>query len=96
GFSGTALLTEAVRTGCIDQYTTDVGASLGSYLVCIRRGLHNDCGGNYGALIYVSRQWAVYENGSVSMAYNDGGLEALHLDAGDRFIFSLRTVCCYG
>ena len=107
GSNGLALLKEAQRIQCISSYTTyfaDYPPSK-SYLSCVewdRQSQHSwdprhrhisDCeGGGFG----VVRQWSVEENGSESSAYWKGGLEALHSDSGDHYVFYLHLVCCYG
>jgi len=107
GSNGLALLKEARRIGCISSYTTyfaDYPPSK-SYLSCVGWDRHNqhswdprrqhisDCeGGGIG----IVKQWSVEENGSQSNVYWNGGLEALHNDAGDHYLFDLHLVCCYG
>ena len=95
GSNGLALFGEAQRSRCITSYTTYYPGK--SYLSCVRwdrRGQHvNACeGGGIG----IVKQWSAWENGSESSAYSRGGLEALHNDAGDHYVFSLHLVCCYG
>jgi len=92
---GLAMFVEAKRVGCISSFTTYTGASGGTYVECIRRGLLSTCSGGYGGPIYVVADWHVSENAEHSNRYDVGGLGRLHNDAGDRFLFSLDWVCCY-
>src|SRR5205823_7205205 len=94
--TGLSLFAAAVDSGCISSYRTHSSDTNTTYLDCAQRGPEPYCEASIGALIYVVTRWNVYENGQESMAYSQGGLEALRADAGDRFLFSLNTICCYG
>lgn len=87
---GFVLFREAVRSRCIVSFST-WKAPWGTWIACI----DSDCEGAIGIAIYVVRYWEVHENDAISKRYDDRGLGALRNDRGDRYLFSLKTVCCY-
>jgi len=93
GSNGVNLLRAATTSGCITSYTLYRG-STATWIDCIRRGrFWHQCEFYTGVVVYAFGFWYLAENGKDMTPH---GLEALHADAGDSFLFSYFAACCYG